>query len=432
MESNSNARQVWPARVLDLTRATVAYGDLAAGVEALAESLTADIHPEHSDERESLLEALTSLHNRTTDQWLKGTPVWWGFYEQTRHAAIARAAQLQALAADIATAAHHIGALLVDLGPLDTPDRLEALITEAASCLEDGADTPDLANLWHRLGPSDLVDAAAAVALRRQFDAEIDTTNDTTLFNAVTAWRSGHLTGEEGPITWDAATFRYVIATPRAWAELVEVWEKITTAAHAGLITAAEGIRLRDAIVDRVRAGGSTPAMPQRLREILADYDTSSISLMARIRHAEEVETLERVWSVLREPDRTGGPDLERLGLACALLRNTRKMQLTACEPEGDVHQLTRLNDLMRELNDWHRRLFVLAGDIAEGRADEYSHDEAYTVLYHALAAADDTGNTARRQQLLGYVEGARQRGRLTDDHYGRILAMPVAASPRT
>lgn len=416
----SNNHPVWSARVLDLTRTAVAYRDLEAAVAALQTALGANIHPKHSDESETLAEALTDMHTSATDAWLKGTPVRWNFYDITREAAIDRAEQLQALADDAATAADYIRAMLAACPPLDTPELLSGLITEAGSVLEDGQDTPDLAALWHRLGPSDLIDDAAAVHLRRQFDTDIDATADPELSSAVIVWRSVHLSGQDGPVTWDYDTFDYAIRSMRAWPELIDVWDRITPAMQAGQITAAEAIRLRDAISARVRNGGSTPAIYRQLRDALVEYDTSGIALSARIRHAEDVVTLENVWEVLR-----GTQDLERLGMIRALLRKARAMQIDMSDddthPQYDVN---RIDELMSELDEWHRGLFVIADDIAAGRGDNYSQEEAYRVLHTALEAADDTGNTGRRPHLAGMVERAHQRGRLTDDRHAILVGL--------
>lgn len=421
-----NEQQALTGRILDLTRAEAAYRDLHTAATDLDRHLETNIWGPESDNVETLTAAIGWMRERTADMWANNQPVHWGLYDGTRAAAIARAEAAAAAAESAAAAARRIADALTAAAPVDTTERMSALIDAAAAGLEDGQYPPDINDVWARLGPTDIIEPTAANELRRKFDTNIDYGTGNALAEYVNAWRGAYLAGEAGPIIWDAATFDYVIATARSWAELVDVWERLTPAAHEGHLTAAEAIRVRDTIAARVRSSGRDATVPPPLAAHLADYDTNTIALSARIRHAEQWQTLENVWAALKS-----SRDIQHLGIVRALLRRARQMQAqTPASPDPWGH--TTGQGLLSELNEWHLNLYQTAADIAEGNGSHYDTEESYEIIYNAVAAAEDIGNTARLPHLIGYIDAAHTRGAITDEHRAHLGRIIAAAEPAT
>lgn len=400
-------------RILDLTRIEALRTDLTVAIDNLGVSQSSHL----TDLGHNLQGALAVLQGAAAQQWLQGPDhgLTVKEYRQYRDAIVQRANALHRRAAAAAAAAGQIADLLTLCEPFPTTAEYEESIDEApltvAEMHTDSERQAYLTYLWNSLQAGPAITDRDAEDLRRRFDIVLGRTAlGAALRDAVENWRHFHLLGLLG---WDEDTFAYAIETARSWDELISLWEQVNTACQEGHINGVAGIRLRDALTARVRIAQDTTDMPPRLTELVTEYDTNGMALSARIRHAENWSVLTNVWEALRP-----GSDLERLGTVRALLRRVRAMQAAedpTFSPEGQV--------LMSELDTWHRGLFSTAKDIAEGNAEAYDTEEAYTILYHAAAAAADTGNVAREHQLIGYIEAARAHGRITADHHTRITA---------
>lgn len=399
-------QQIWAGRVLDLTRAAALYRDLAGHAESLNSGLDRDIYGPDSDDVATLAEAISGLHETTADTWLKHDPVAWGPHEITRTAAL-RAARTAARRAEAAAeTATALAFALEALEPFDTYDRLVGLIERAG--YEDGH---DLTDLWHRLGPTDLIAPDTANELRRAFDEAIDTSTDPVLTEAVTTWRAQYLSGQHGPVRFDVATCRYIIDTHRSWQEIADLWETLPNAVTGHDATAADAIAIRDAIRDAVLADRPDD-LPTALAEGLRAYDTDPTALAARVRHADGLDGLRRVWDVLHNSS-----DFDHLSIIRALARAARALARETGDPLA--------SDFAGILDQWRCHVLNVAVDrIGAGVGEHYSTDEAYTLIYQAAAAAEDVGDTASLDQIRQSAARAADAGRLTGDQHSRLNAI--------
>lgn len=411
------AAEQWARRVLALTRTRAYLGDLKSHIGALGDDLTADLYGPESDDFDDFESALETLQQRTTHAWLGADTMRWAFAETERAALTERARRLAARADLVASTARTIALELSALEPFDDHARLTEAITDAASCLEDGQDTPDLTDLWHRLGPTELLTEHDTTSLRRRFDTDIDTTADPVEAD-VAAWRRDHLAAVPGP--WETETFDYALATARTPDDWADIWARAHDAAHAGSITGAENVALRDRIADAIAQSDLTAEdLPGSLAKGLDAWASDSIQLAARIRHAGDWAALGRVYA-----------DLARHGE----MRNLAQWRML----RNAVHERYRAGSqreredggyLIYHVSEWYRHLHnqathVIGLVVRNDQADNLPAGRAAEILAAAISAAQDIRTAGGTADLARAVENARKVDRITEPEAERLRGM--------
>lgn len=414
-------------RILEFTRAEAILAALVIDVDNMQSSLTANL----PNLDKTLASQLGAFRTAAVDQWMKGTDVDTSRYEQGREAVIRRAHSLQRRALAAAEAAGALAMLIDGMAPLTTPEELAALIDGLAESFYDGEyendaqAAGDLIAMWQSLTPSALVSPEDVEALRRRYDIKItgpyNGANLPGLYGMVTEWREEHL----NTVAWDADTWAYAAATVRSWVQVHNLWEALGEGAQREPLTAAQNVRLRTTLADRVKSTPSDhPQPPRALVEAVTEFDNAHMWLMTRIRGAETMADLIIVANVL------GGHDPRNrssITLMRALARRFDVLATTApdAEPKGDTW--ANASVLAQRVQAWRQELYTdaLSCTTARGVTD-YDADARYLLIDAALADARHTGQHANLGNLLACVDRVAAAGAdhiLTPEHIGKLRA---------
>jgi hypothetical protein len=429
----TSINDLFSGRVLEFTRAEAILAALVVDIDNMKTSLSTKLN----DRGETLAAQLGQFRASAVDQWLKGTGTGMATdnYDHARAAAVGRARSLERRAYAAAEAAAALATLLEGVEPLITPEDLIWRIDQAATGFYDGkyhtdaAAEADLTAIWLALAPSALVSPDAVEVLRRHYDAKITGpylgANLPTLYAAVTEWRDHHLGAATPEQPWDAGTWAYAVGTARSWNEVADLWRMLGDDAHRTRLSAAENLRLRTTIRDRVNTTPSDYAQaPSELAEAVTEFDNGHMWLMTRVRGAETMHDLGIVATAIGGRDRAieGGLTLMR-----ALARRFDALKTTApdADPEGDEWAPAAV--LATAVSHWRSEVYAEAVACTTGHtAGAYDEAGRYELLACALADARHTGNADHVAKLLtaiGRVENAGADHILTPDHIGRLKA---------
>lgn len=414
-------------RVLEFTRAEAILAALVVDIDNMKSSLGTSL----TKRDETLASQLAEFRSSAVDQWLKGPGAGMStdHYDHARHASIGRARSLERRAQAAAEAAAALATLLEHIEPLTTPEDLIWRIDHVAAQFYDGhyatdaAAEVDLIAMWQALEPSALVSPDAVEILRRHYDAKITGpytgSNLPNLYPAVSAWRAHHLDHTE----WTPGTWEYAVTTMRSWDEAATLWHALGDGAQREQLTAAQNMRLRTAIADRVANTPTDHAQaPRELADAVTEFNNAHMWLMMRLRSAETMADLKIVADVLtsRARDADGSLTLMR-----ALTRRFDVLSTTAtdADPEGDDWAPASL--LRQMVTAWRSDIYreAMASTTASGGRG-YDEEARYALIDCALADARHTGNREHVANILdriARVEGAEHI--LTADHIGRLRA---------
>lgn len=414
-------------RILEFTRAEAILAALVIDVDNMQSSLTS--HLPNLDK--TLASQLGAFRAAAVDQWMKGTGVDNTRYESGREAVIRRAHSLQRRALAAAEAAAAIAMLIDGMAPLTTPEELAARIDGLAAAFYDGeyasdADAAgDLIAVWHALTPSALVSPEHVDALRRYYDTQITGPYNGSklpgLYAMVTEWRDEHL----NTVAWDADTWEYAAATVRSWEQVRNLWEALGDGAQREPLTAAQNVRLRTTLADRVKSTPSDHAQPPReLVEAVTEFDNAHMWLMTRIRGAETMADLIIVANVL------GGHDPRNrssITLTRALARRFDVLATTAPDADSKGDTWANASVLAQRVQEWRQDLYTNAMGCTTARGvTDYDPESRYILIDCALADARHTGHHANLGNLLATVDRVATAGAdhiLTPEHIQKLRA---------
>lgn len=430
----TSINDLFSGRVLEFTRAEAILKALVVDIDNMQSSLGTAL----AKRDEKLADQLAAFRASAVDQWLKGTGAGMSTnnYEHARNAAIGRARSLERRAYAAAEAAAALATLLENTEPLITPDDLVARIDLVASHFYEGTYTSeaaaerDLIAMWQELTPSPLVSPEAVELLRRHYDTHITGPytgrNLPDLYAAVSAWRSRHLTAPK----WDAHTWEYAVATIRSWDEAATLWNDLGDGTKREPLTAAQNMRLRNAIAARVKAAAAPkeqhtdPAL-FNLAALVTEFDTAHTWLMMRLRATETMADLSTVAEVVlgRARDVDGGLTLMR-----ALSRRFDLLTGTAPDADADAEDdgWAPVNILRAQVANWRDDLYreALSATTAGGR--DYDANGRYVLIDCALADARHTGHADHVDTLLDRITRIADAGAdhiLTPEHIAKLRA---------
>lgn len=414
-------------RVLEFTRAEAILKALVVDIDNMQTSLTTTL----AKRDETLAAQLAAFRASAVDQWLKGTGTGMDSnnYEHARNAAIGRARSLERRAYAAAEAAAALATLLENTEPLITPEDLIWRIDRLATQYYDGkyataaAAEADLIGMWQALAPSPLVSPEAVEVLRRHYDNRITGpytgANLPNLYQAVSAWRAHHLDNAE----WNPGTWEYAVGTVRSWDEVATLWHGLGDGAKREPLTAAQNVRLRTTLAERVKeVADGNPGAPRELVEAVTEFDNAHMWLMMRLRGAETMADLKVVADVLtgRARDERGSLTLMR-----ALGRRFDVLTTTATDADAEGDDWAPAAILKQMVTAWRTDVYreAMASTTASGGRD-YDEEARYILIDCALADARHTGNREHVANILdriARVEGAEHI--LTADHIEKLRA---------
>lgn len=425
----TSINDLFATRVLEFTRAESILAALVVDIDNMKSSLGTKL-TEHAN---TLASQLAEFRGAAVDEWLKGTNAGMSaaYYDQARHAAIGRARSLERRALAAAEAAQALAFVLEGTAPLITVDDLATRIDDVAQGFYEGtyatdaAAEADLIGTWQALTPSPLVSPEAVEVLRRRYDAKITGiyvgSNLPNLYAAVSTWREQHLTGAE----WNLGTWEYAVGTVRSWDEARNLWHMLGDGGNREQLTAAQNVRLRTALADRVKhttPNQTTP--PRELVDTVTEFDNAHRWLMTRLRAAETMADLKVAAHIItgRPRDTDGSLTLMR-----SLARRFDVLTTTApdADPEGDDYGPAAT--LRQTVTTWRTDTARAALECTTARGTtDYTEEERYKLLDCALADARHTGAQTTIMALLDRIDrvaAAAAEHILTADHIGRLRA---------
>lgn len=423
----TSINELFAARVLEFTRAEAILTALVVDIDNMKSSLGSKL----TNRDDTLATALAGFRSGAVGQWLNATTLESAIeYDQARTAAIGRARSLERRAYAAAEAAQALAALLEATAPLITTDDLAWRIDCLAHKFYDGqyatdtAAEPDLTALWQSLTPSALVSPEAVENLRRLYDTRITSPytgqNLPGLYPVVTDWREHHLSSG----AWDGDTWAYAVDTLRSWDEAATLWHALADDRRRGDLTAAENVRLRTALADRVKeVADGNPGAPRELVEAVTEFDNAHMWLMMRIRAAETMADLNTVALALLDRGRNADGFLT---LMRALGRRFDILTTTAPDADND-NEWAPANVLHNIVANWRTDIYnaAMACTTAAGGRD-YDETARYTLLDCAIADARHTGKREHVANLLDRIARVAEAGAdhiLTSEHIERLNA---------